>query len=110
MNETQLISFYVSKLGSSKQIMIYALHLEKIVNNDERKQALKYAEDNGLNVYEITKQVVESIRKRPNELMEQQQNINKLNVGFTFTRNFRFFLIKRCLVSISSLGSRFTTG
>ncbi|CAH0555792.1 unnamed protein product [Brassicogethes aeneus] len=68
MKETQLIAYYVSKLSPSNQVQIYALYLENIVENEERKKALMYAEDSCLDVLSITKQVVENIRNKPHEV------------------------------------------
>lgn len=74
MNRTELVAFYVSKLSTESQIQLYAAYLEKILNNDERLEALQQAEQHGLNVFAITKQVVENIRKRPHEV-EQSGNL-----------------------------------
>lgn len=68
MNETQLLAFYVSRINSQAQINLYAAHLESILDNEDRKIALMYAEDNGLNVYAITKLIVENVRRKPHEL------------------------------------------
>ncbi|CAG9860633.1 unnamed protein product [Phyllotreta striolata] len=70
MNETQLVAFYVSKLSSLNQIHIYAKYLEKIIDQEERQNALSFAEDSGLNVTAITKQVVENVRNMPHETEE----------------------------------------
>lgn len=74
MNQTELVAFYVSKLCTESQIQLYASYLEKILNNDERKNALEQAEQQGLNVFAITKQVVENIRNHPHEV-EQSGNL-----------------------------------
>lgn len=73
MKETQLVAFYVSKLSRSNQVHIYAKYLENITKDEERKSALTYAEDSGLNILAITKQVMENIRNIPHEL---DANIN----------------------------------
>lgn len=49
---------------------MYAKYLEKIIDQEERKSALMYAEDSGLNVTAITKQVVENVRNIPHETEE----------------------------------------
>ncbi|XP_044271446.1 nuclear pore complex protein Nup107 [Tribolium madens] len=67
MNETQLVAFYVSKLGKSKQIYLYAKHCEKLLSSEQRKNALTYAEDFSLDVFAITHRIVESITNRPSE-------------------------------------------
>lgn len=82
MHETALVAFYVSKLGSEKQVFVYAAYLEPILDNEERKEALSAADDNGLNTQKITKQVVENIRNRPHETTnfgDLQVNINRIN-------------------------------
>jgi nuclear pore complex protein Nup107 len=67
MNETQLVAFYVSKLGKRKQVL-YAQHCEKILEHDDRQAALAYAEDFSLDVFAITNRIVESISNRPSEV------------------------------------------
>lgn len=74
MKETNLIALYVSKVSLSNQNHLYAKYLEKIIDNEERKMSLVYAEDNGLDVLAITKQVVENIRNIPHE-MEHDINL-----------------------------------
>ncbi|XP_050509495.1 nuclear pore complex protein Nup107 [Diabrotica virgifera virgifera] len=69
-NETQLVAFYVSKLNPSNQVHLYAKYLEKIIDQQERKSALIFAEDSGLEVHAITKQVLENIRNLPHETEE----------------------------------------
>ncbi|KAK5644650.1 hypothetical protein RI129_005950 [Pyrocoelia pectoralis] len=68
MNETQLVAFYVSKLGIQKQVEVYASYLERILDDEERREALSFAEDCGLDAQAIAKQVVENIRSRPHEM------------------------------------------
>lgn len=70
MDDTQLVAFYVSKMSSPKQIELYSSYLEKIVDDNEREESLKYAEMCALNVDLITKTVVENIRNKPIELGE----------------------------------------
>lgn len=74
MNETQMVAYYVSKLSNASQIQLYAMYLESIVDPEERKTSLIYAENSGLNIFAITKQVVENIRSRPLE-MEDSDNL-----------------------------------
>lgn len=64
MNETQLVAYYTSKLNSENQVRLCALYFERIINNDERREALQIAESCGLNTHAIIKQVVENIRGR----------------------------------------------
>lgn len=68
MKETQLVAFYVSKLNRSSQVRLYAKYLQDVVDDEERKISLKYAEDSGLEVLSITKQVMENIRSTPHEM------------------------------------------
>ncbi|XP_065155579.1 nuclear pore complex protein Nup107 isoform X2 [Atheta coriaria] len=70
--QTQLVAFYVSKLTETTQIHIYSTYLESIVDNEARKEALQYAEDCGLNVAAITKQIVENIRGRHDSPIEME--------------------------------------
>lgn len=67
-NEAELIPFYISKLNPNIQVYFYSKYLEKIVDTNERKMSLVYAEHNGLDVLSITKQVVENIRNLPCEV------------------------------------------
>lgn len=68
MKETQLVAYYVGKANLSSQVHLYASYLEHIVDNEMRKQSLQYAEDSNLDVYAITKQVVENIRNYPHDV------------------------------------------
>lgn len=70
MNETPLVAYYVGKLGPDKQVQVFASYLERILDNEERKDALTYAEDSGLDTKAITKQVVKNIRSRPHEVLD----------------------------------------
>nr|XP_022908849.1 nuclear pore complex protein Nup107 [Onthophagus taurus] len=65
MDDIGLVAFYVSKLGTQKQVDLYSRFLEGITADEQRRTALKYAEDCGLNVALITKTVVENIIERP---------------------------------------------
>ncbi|XP_066138201.1 nuclear pore complex protein Nup107 [Euwallacea fornicatus] len=76
MNETQLVAHYVSKLNLNSQVHLYAQHLENITDLDERKQALHYAEQCGLDLFKITKQIVENIRHKSEDL-DQAGNLQK---------------------------------
>lgn len=83
-NDAELIPFYVSKLNPGSQIYLYSQYLEKIIDTDERKASLTYAEQNGLDVLSITKQVVENIRNIPNEIdgsVNLQVNIFEVEIG-----------------------------
>lgn len=68
MKETQLVTFYIGKLGSQHQVYLCASYFEGITETEERKAALAFAEDSGLNTEEITKQVVENIRNRMHDV------------------------------------------
>lgn len=68
MDETQLVTFYVSKLGPQNQIHLCASYFERITELEERKEALHFAEDSGLNTHKITKQVVENIRNQMHDV------------------------------------------
>ncbi|XP_056635270.1 nuclear pore complex protein Nup107 [Diorhabda sublineata] len=70
LNETQLVAFYVSKLNPTNQVLLYSKYLEKIIAQEDRKDALMFAEDSGLDVHAITKQVVENIRNIPHATEE----------------------------------------
>ncbi|KAL3266435.1 hypothetical protein HHI36_010609 [Cryptolaemus montrouzieri] len=78
LGETQLVAFYLSKVSKTRQVMLYAAHLEDIVDNDERRAALSYAEDFDLNVLEITKKVVENIRNKPHDIENQATLVSKI--------------------------------
>ncbi|XP_067007328.1 nuclear pore complex protein Nup107 [Anabrus simplex] len=69
MREPQLVAYYVAALPQEDQVLLYAQFLEDIVDNKERQLCLSIAEDVGLDVFFITKTVVENIRNReaPNE-------------------------------------------
>lgn len=67
MKQTQLVAYYISKLNPSNQVLLYATYLEKIVDSSERKEALMFAENSGLDVFAITRKVVENIRNYPHE-------------------------------------------
>lgn len=69
-NEPQLVAYYTSTLSQHQQIRLYASFLENITDNEERKLALQYAQDAELNVKSITKQVVENIRNKPEDVKE----------------------------------------
>nr|XP_023016171.1 nuclear pore complex protein Nup107 [Leptinotarsa decemlineata] len=78
MQETQLVAYYVSKVSRSSQVYMYSKYLEKIVNNEERKSSLIFAEESGLDVLAITQQIVENVINISQEL-EQSGNIqNKM--------------------------------
>ncbi|KAF5276258.1 hypothetical protein FQA39_LY06607 [Lamprigera yunnana] len=70
MNETRLVAFYVSKLGVTRQVEVYATYLERILEYAERKEALSFADASGLKVEVVAKQVVQNIRSRPHEVDE----------------------------------------
>ncbi|KAI4461726.1 hypothetical protein MML48_5g00006227 [Holotrichia oblita] len=70
MDDTRLVAFYVSKMSLAKQVLLYSSYLEKIVDDSDRQEALKYAEKCGLNVDLVTKTVVENIRNKPIEVGE----------------------------------------
>lgn len=87
MKETELVAFYVSKIGRHLQVPLYASYLENIIDNDERKEALQYADSCGMEVFAITKKVVENIRNMPYEtdekgmLREQINEVDKLKIS-----------------------------
>lgn len=68
MKETQLVTFYIGKLSAHNQTYLCAHYFEDITDFEERKAALRYAEDSGLNTEDITKQVVENIRNRMHDV------------------------------------------
>ncbi|KRT85638.1 hypothetical protein AMK59_1849, partial [Oryctes borbonicus] len=70
MDDAQLVAFYVSKMSPAKQVHLYSTYLEKVVDDSERLDSLKYAENCGLNVDAITKTVVENIRNKPIQMIE----------------------------------------
>lgn len=77
MNETQLVAYYVSKLNTTSQVYLYAQHLEQIIDHNERKEALDYADECGLDVLAVTKQIVENIRNKAED-MDQIGNLQVL--------------------------------
>lgn len=70
MGETQLVTFYIGKLGSQNQVYLCASYFEEILDYEERKAALVFAEESGLNTEEITKQVVENIRNQMHDVAD----------------------------------------
>lgn len=68
MKETQLVTFYISKLSESNQAYLCANYFEGITDWEERKAALGFAEESGLNTEDITKQVVINIRNRMHDV------------------------------------------
>ncbi|ENN75270.1 hypothetical protein D910_02376 [Dendroctonus ponderosae] len=76
MNETQLVAYYVSKLNTSNQVHLYAQHLENIIELQERQLALEYAEQCGLDVLAIAKQIVVNTRSKP-EHVDEAGNLQK---------------------------------
>nr|CAH7732455.1 unnamed protein product [Callosobruchus chinensis] len=70
MKETQLVAFYVSKLNVRNQVFLYAKYLEGIQDTEERKLSLNYAENSGLDIFAITKQVVENIKNIAHDVEE----------------------------------------
>lgn len=82
-NDSELIPFYVSKLNPNSQVYFYSKYLERIVDTEERKKSLVYAEYNGLDVLSLTKQVVENIRNIPCEVegsLEFQVSIVRIEI------------------------------
>lgn len=67
MKETRLIAYYVSKLNQKKQTQIYSNYLENITETEDRKEALLFAENSNLNVFEITKRTVQTIINKPDD-------------------------------------------
>lgn len=63
-NRKDLIAFYTATLPQPNQITMYSKFLEPITENDERRAMLSNAEEAGLHVEAITKQVVENIRRK----------------------------------------------
>lgn len=76
MDDTRLIAFYVSKMTPSKQVLLYSSYLEKIIDECDREEALKYAEKCGLNIDIVTKTVVENIRNKPIEVGEASLQVS----------------------------------
>lgn len=68
MKETQLVTFYIGKLSAHNQAYLCAHYFEGITDFEERKAALRFAEDSGLNIEDITKQVVVNIRNRMHDV------------------------------------------
>lgn len=62
------MAFYASKLGKRKQVVLYASHCEKILNTADRKDALRHADDNDLNIFLIAQRIVESICNQPSDI------------------------------------------
>lgn len=70
LKQTQLIAFYISKLPRELQVQIYAKYLENVVDNDERAEALAFADACDLDVQTITVQIVDNIISRPHEVSD----------------------------------------
>lgn len=68
MKETQLVTFYIGKLSVQNQAYLCASYFESITELEERKTAIAYAEESGLNTEDITKQVVENIRNKMHDV------------------------------------------
>lgn len=68
MKETQLVTFYIGKMSAQNQVYLCAYYFEGITDSDERKNAIRCAEESGLNSEDITKQVVENIRNRMHDI------------------------------------------
>ncbi|XP_026468437.1 nuclear pore complex protein Nup107 [Ctenocephalides felis] len=60
----QLVAYYTAQLPKKRQIVLYSQFLEHIMNSSIRKQCLDAAENVGLQIDEITKYTVKSIRDR----------------------------------------------
>lgn len=75
-NEAQLVAYYTATLEQEQQIKLYASFLENITDNEERKLALQYGEETGLNIKVITKTVVENIRNRSEDFDDYQNSGN----------------------------------
>ncbi|KAK9876612.1 hypothetical protein WA026_013990 [Henosepilachna vigintioctopunctata] len=84
IGETRLVAFYLSKISEKRQLDLYASHLEGIVDNEDRKKALTYAEDFGLNVLEVTRKIVENIRNNSQEIMNQTSLTSKITENDLF--------------------------
>ncbi|XP_045478913.1 nuclear pore complex protein Nup107 [Harmonia axyridis] len=78
MGETRLVAFYLSKVNINLQTCLYAKCLQEILDNDERKEVLKFAEDFELDVFKITKKIVENVRNIPQEMESHVDLMNKL--------------------------------
>lgn len=76
-NEPQLVAYYTATLSQHQQIRLYAQFLENITGNDERKEALQFGEEAGLNMKIITKQVVENIRNKPEDFDDYSTGLQK---------------------------------
>lgn len=66
-NDAPLIAYYTSTLGKQEQIDMFTIYCEKILDNKERQEVLQFAEDAGLDVRAITKNVTEKIINKPDE-------------------------------------------
>eukprot|EP00050_Salpingoeca_kvevrii_P011245 m.13888 g.13888 ORF g.13888 m.13888 type:complete len:930 (+) comp3329_c0_seq2:3-2792(+) len=61
-DEEDVIASYTAQLPTNVQVELYALFLQRVRDKARQKRCLDLAEEAGLNVAEITKRVVESIR------------------------------------------------
>ena len=85
---SETVAFYISKMQTSKQIKTFAKYLEKFDNKTEQIEAIKSAEMFGLNVKEITKTAVETIRNNANSEIGK---ISYMVIFFLKKKCFEFF-------------------
>ncbi|KAL7307217.1 hypothetical protein TKK_0000940 [Trichogramma kaykai] len=69
LGDPTLVAYYVSTLGRDAQIINYAKFLEHIQDNDQRTKCLSAAEAVNLDIFAITKLVVENIRQKNLEMI-----------------------------------------
>lgn len=81
-----LIAYYVSHLNQADQTQVYAEYLENVQDPDLRTECLQAAEQNGLQIRDITNLVVERVKqksskgKRRNLLPETtDEDLDKIN-------------------------------
>lgn len=73
--ERDLVASYTATLSREQQIKCYAQFLQDIVDTNERRQCLEEAKEVCLDVHEITKLVVETIRSTDEPDISQDRNL-----------------------------------
>lgn len=71
-----MVAYYTATLKKEQQIELYSMFLEKITDDGERREALKYGEDAGLNIKVISKKVAETIINAHDEEVVSTLQVN----------------------------------
>ncbi|XP_036329196.1 nuclear pore complex protein Nup107 [Rhagoletis pomonella] len=82
MGDAQLIAFYTAALPGKMQILLYSKFLERVTETTTRSAALTEAINAGLDIENITRHTVETIRQRmPGDADEAVTSRKQLQVG-----------------------------